>query len=105
MFDTTPSIMDSMNSSGFCREPATTTGTKDGGTEVKDQKGYSTHIITDRSVDFIKRNKDNPFFLYVSHAAVHNPYQTPEDTPENRPKVKKRGRQHARPKYKVMLEE
>jgi len=75
------------------------------GTEIKDQKGYSTHIITDRSVDFIKRNRDKPFFLYVSHAAVHNPYQTPEDTPENRPKVRQRGREHARPKYKVMLEE
>ncbi|MAG57675.1 MAG: N-acetylgalactosamine-6-sulfate sulfatase [Planctomycetes bacterium] len=75
------------------------------GTEVKDQKGYSTHIITDRSVDFIRRNKDNPFFLYVSHAAVHNPYQTPADTPENRPKVRQRGRKFARPKYKVMLEE
>jgi arylsulfatase A-like enzyme len=49
-----------------------------------DVPGYSTHIITDRSVDFIKRNKNKPFFLYVSHAAVHNPYQTIEDTPENR---------------------
>jgi len=75
------------------------------GKQVKEQKGYSTHIITDRSVDFIKRNKDNPFFLYVSHAAVHNPYQTPADTPENRPKVRQRGREHTRPKYKVMLEE
>jgi len=48
--------------------------------------GYSTHIITDRSVDFIKRNQHNPFFLYVSHAAVHNPYQTAEDTLGNRVK-------------------
>jgi arylsulfatase A len=75
------------------------------GTQVKEQKGYSTHIITDLSVDFIRRNKDNPFFLYISHAAVHNPYQTPADTPENRPKVKQRGREYARPKYKVMLQE
>ncbi len=51
------------------------------GTKVEEQKGYTTHIITERSVDFIERNKDNPFFLYVSHAAVHNPYQTPADTP------------------------
>ncbi len=75
------------------------------GKEQKEQPGYSTHIITDRSIDFIKRNQDNPFFLYVSHAAVHNPYQTPADTPENRPKVRQRGREFARPKYKVMLEE
>ena len=75
------------------------------GKEQKEQPGYSTHIITDRSVEFIKRNKDNPFFLYVSHAAVHNPYQTPADTPENRPKVRQRGREFARPRYKVMLAE
>ena len=75
------------------------------GTKVKEQKGYSTHIITDRCVDFIERNKDNPFFLYVSHAAVHNPYQTPADTPENRPKVKERDRERTRSKYKIMLEE
>ena len=75
------------------------------GTEVKEQKGYSTHIITDRSVDFIERNKDNPFFLYVSHAAVHNPYQTPTDTPENRPKNKKQDREQTRARYKIMLEE
>ena len=75
------------------------------GTKVENQPGYTTHVITDRSVDFIRRNKDNPFFLYVSHAAVHNPYQTPADTVDNRSKVKRRGRKHTRPKYKVMLEE
>jgi len=75
------------------------------GTRVREQKGYSTHIITDRSVEFIERNKDNPFFLYVSHAAVHNPYQTSADTPENRPKAKQRSRKYTRPKYKIMLEE
>ncbi len=68
-------------------------------------KGYSTHIITDRSIDFIKRNKDNPFFLYVSHQAVHNPYQTPEDTPENRSRTERRNREQTRSKYKIMLEE
>ena len=75
------------------------------GTEVKEQKGYTTHIITDRSVEFIERNKDNPFFLYVSHAAVHNPYQTPADTPENRPKDKKQSREQTRARYRIMLEE
>ncbi|UCG29354.1 MAG: sulfatase [candidate division WOR-3 bacterium] len=75
------------------------------GTRVKEQKGYSTHIITDRSVEFIERNKDNPFFLYVSHAAVHNPYQTPADTPENRPKDKKQSREQTRARYRIMLEE
>lgn len=75
------------------------------GTRVKEQKGYSTHIITNRAVEFIERNRDNPFFLYVSHAAVHNPYQTPADTPENRPKDKKQSREQTRARYRIMLEE
>lgn len=74
------------------------------GTEVKKQQGYSTDIITDRSVDFIKRNQGNPFFLYASYQAVHNPYQTPADTPDNRPEVKRLSREQVRAKYKIMLE-
>ena len=30
-----------------------------------------TRRITDESLDFIKANKDNPFFLFISHAQVH----------------------------------
>ncbi len=77
------------------------------GLEKKDAPGYSTHIITDRSVDFIKRNKDNPFFLYVSHAAVHNPYQTVEDTPDNRLKGENPNQinDKNRDKYRRMLQD
>jgi len=76
------------------------------GLERKDVPGYSTHIITERSVDFIKRNRSNPFFLYVSHAAVHNPYQTVEDTPDKRIKGENPNRLNDknRAKYKWMLE-
>jgi arylsulfatase A-like enzyme len=75
------------------------------GAEVKNQKGYSTHIITDKSVDFIKRNKDVPFFLYVSHQAVHNYYQIPSDPPGTRRReIPLRG-EEARARYKIILEE
>lgn len=82
-------------------------GWRNGIDKAKDLEGYGTHVITDMSVDFIKRNKDKPFFLYVSHQAVHNPYQTIEDTPENRDKDLK---QHAindrnRVKYEWMLKD
>ncbi len=40
------------------------------GERVK-REGYVTDLITDYSVDFIKKNKDKPFFLYMSHKAVH----------------------------------
>ena len=77
------------------------------GLERKDVPGYSTYIITERSVDFIKRNQDNPFFLYVSHAAVHNLYQTAEDTPDKRIKGENPNRinDKNRAKYKWMLED
>ncbi len=32
-----------------------------------------TTQITERSVDFIKQNKDNPFFLYIAHPQPHVP--------------------------------
>ena len=77
------------------------------GLKQTDVPGYSTHVITDRSVDFIRRHREMPFFLYVSHAAVHNPYQTIEDTPEKR--VKGENPNHLneknRAKYKWMLED
>ena len=31
--------------------------------------------MTKYSVDFIERNKEDPFFLYLTHAAPHEPYQ------------------------------
>lgn len=71
------------------------------GTKVKMQEGYSTNIITDRSIDFIKRNKQNSFFLYVSHQAVHNPYQTPDGGI----KTKVGDIEKNRPRYMVMLKE
>jgi len=71
------------------------------GMEVKEQTGYSTTVITNLSADFIKRNKQNPFFLYVSHQAVHNPYQVPAGGT----KTKISDRDKNRPRYKVMLQE
>lgn len=82
-------------------------GWRDGLERATDLKGYGTHVITDMSIDFIKRNKDKPFFLYVAHQAVHNPYQTPADTPENRDPNEKghTTSDKNRERYKIMLEE
>ena len=78
------------------------------GTEKKEQFGYTTHLITDNAVRFIRESKETPFFLLVAHEAVHLPFQTPDDTPENRkpvPKGEQWNPDRIRPKYKVMLEE
>ena len=70
-------------------------------------QGYSTDIITDRSLDFIRRNKENPFFLYIAHQAVHNPYQTRDDAPDKR---EGEWNQNAvndvnRPRYRTIVED
>jgi arylsulfatase A-like enzyme len=36
---------------------------------------YLADFLTDKSVDFIRRNKDKPFFLYLPHFGVHSPLQ------------------------------
>ena len=46
---------------------------------IEMEKGYSVDLITDHSVAFIEHNKDRPFFLYVSHLAIHFPWQGPGD--------------------------
>jgi len=40
---------------------------------------YLADWITDRGVDFIRRHKDGPFFLYLPHFAVHSPLQAKKD--------------------------
>jgi arylsulfatase A-like enzyme len=43
---------------------------------LKDSKGdYLTDRLTDEALNYIERNKDRPFFLYLSHFAVHDPIQ------------------------------
>ena len=40
--------------------------------------GYLTEVLTDRAVEFIKREKSRPFFLYLAYNAVHTPMHAPE---------------------------
>ena len=66
---------------------------------------YLTDRLTDEALKFIDKNKNQPFFLYLSHYAVHTPIQAKENilskyediTPD-----RKRG--HIYPKYAAMIE-
>jgi len=40
---------------------------------------YLADFLTDKAVDFIRRHKDEPFFLYLPHFAVHAPHQAKAD--------------------------
>ena len=45
------------------------------GGQPVDEQEYLTDAFTRESVDFIGRNADRPFFLYVAYNAVHSPLQ------------------------------
>jgi len=40
---------------------------------------YLADFLTDKAVDFIRRHRGRPFFLYLPHFGVHSPYQAKED--------------------------
>lgn len=53
--------------------------------EKVEEKGYTTDLITDHALDFIEKNHDRPFFLYVAHAAPHAPFQGRKNAAERFP--------------------
>lgn len=40
---------------------------------------YATYEFTDRAIDFINEDSDDPFFLYLPYNAIHSPLQAPEE--------------------------
>ena len=50
------------------------------------EDGYTTDLITKHAIDFIRDNKDRPFFCYVPHAAVHAPLQASDEYLKRVPK-------------------
>ena len=44
-----------------------------------EEEGHNTTLITEHSVRFIEKHRDEPFFLMVSHSAIHFPWQTTAD--------------------------
>jgi arylsulfatase A len=45
-----------------------------------------TRRYTDRAIDFIKRNKEKPFFIYLPHSMPHVPLYVPQDSYDPNPK-------------------
>ena len=45
------------------------------GTEIVDEPEYLTDALTREAVDFIRRHRAQPFFLYLAHYAPHVPLQ------------------------------
>lgn len=60
---------------------------------VENEKEYLTDAFTRESVDFIKKNKNRPFFLYVAYNAVHTPMEATKKYIDRFPKIKDQNRQ------------
>jgi len=59
------------------------------GNEPVEREGYTTDLLTEDALAFLDRNRDEPFFLFLSHAAPHFPYQGPDDREKKvRPRTK-----------------
>lgn len=41
--------------------------------------GWQVERVTDKAIDFIKSNRDQPFFLYIAYAQPHEPWLCPKD--------------------------
>ena len=73
--------------------------------ELTKEEGYATQLITKHAVDFITKNKDEPFFVYVAHEAVHSPIQGPTDLIQRGPNKEKGQRRDSKVVYRDMLTE
>ncbi|MDX1984196.1 MAG: sulfatase [Bryobacteraceae bacterium] len=67
---------------------------------LKDE-GYLTDNLTGRAEEFLEQNRDNPFFLYLPHFAVHTPLQAKREMVE---KYQRKGKGQSDPIYAAMLQ-
>lgn len=49
------------------------------GREPVTTAGYITDVLTDMAIQFVRANRDRPFFLYVPYNAPHFPYLVPDE--------------------------
>lgn len=64
---------------------------------------YLTDRLTDEAISFMKHHKDGPFFLHLSHHAVHTALQAPAPVVDKY-KNKPTGKYHTNPVYAAMIE-
>src|SRR6516165_8283508 len=55
------------------------------GREVQKVDGFATEVFTDEAIGFMKRHKDQPWFLYLAYNAVHTPLEISDKLKERVP--------------------
>ena len=74
---------------GFLRELERNLG------HFKEHEGYLTDVLADEACAFIERNKDNPFFVYLSFNAVHTPMHALQEDMDKFPQLNGKRKQQA----------
>ena len=46
--------------------------------QITQGKGFVTDDFTNQAIDFIQKNKDKPFFIYLPYCTPHSPMQVPD---------------------------
>ncbi len=69
-----------------------------------EQGEYLTDRLTDEAEKFIEANKDRPFFLYLTHYAVHTPLQAKKEKIAKYKAKVKPGQLQNNPVYAAMIE-
>lgn len=54
----------------------------------KEHEGYLTDALAEEAVDFMEKNKENPFFVFLSFNAVHTPMDAKEEDLAEFPNLK-----------------
>jgi arylsulfatase A-like enzyme len=73
--------------------------------QARSDDEYLTDRLTDEAIGFIDKNKDRPFFLYLSHYTVHIPLQAKKDLVEKyERKAEKAAGEQKNPVYAAMIE-
>ncbi len=65
---------------------------------------YLTDRLTDEAVDFIEARRDQPFFLYMTHFAVHTPLEAPAELVRKYEKKLEDDDSQINPVYAAMIE-
>jgi uncharacterized sulfatase len=65
---------------------------------------HNVDTITNLSLDFLERNKSNPFFLFVSHNTIHDPLAERRKTIQKYEKMEKTGEAENHPVIAAMIE-
>lgn len=72
--------------------------------EAEVKSPYLTDMLTDQAVSLIERWQGEPFFLLLSHYAVHAPFEGRQDLVEKYRRKNAAGLRHQDPVYAAMVE-